>query len=384
MISNNLLLRVGFTHALSLWIVLILGCNMQNTNTPGQNQVDPSSFPSADDMRLLFNARPGIGRALAKTYWPDREDGDPYRYFNTMVNPKTVEEDLDVKEEFTNVSSEHFRSIGLPDYDDAGHPTHGQIEDYLCYRGEAGGMFEPIDRTLEVPLDHVEKFSPDYLQHLNSTFFKTFHHWRIHVLGYPAKGEPTLTLYKDATLIGNEVYAPGQVRDAITEWQQTILDLREQRDGARLRSLRLARHLAPKYVAQLAIAPVVLVAAFNHCHGDTNKHSFWIMRRFGKEPFGLTAPKTVGGGTNIKATRDGHVAHHRLNRLPIEIQEYAIPADGTHELVFRQTSPKPGATPPYIIRDDVPEFRITLSPSELLTDDDARRMLGGKSVFLLE
>ena len=364
-------------------IMTTLGCRMRDCKNSPPQQVDPSSFPSADDPKTLFNARLGMGLELEQYYHPDRKASAPYRYVNTMATPKEVTEDYVVKSDFIDISFAYYRSTGLPPVDDGSHSTFLNIEQIL-FRGEAGGLFEPIDRTLEIALDHVEKFSPQYIHHIASTLLTTHPHWRLHILGYPTYGERTLTVYKDAVVIGDKPYRLDESSTAITEWQQHILDLREQREGPRRRARRIVKHRAPTFVKELEKAPIVIVAAFNHCNGDTSKHSFWVMRKFEIEYFVLASHENVsGGGGQIYVNEKGGIVHYDQGLLLNRIIEHAIYANDPHEIVFRKVRRNPNGIGVFI-PDDGPEFRVTIPESDLLSDEDARRLLGDKSVFLLE
>jgi hypothetical protein len=124
----------------------------------------------------------------------------------------------------------------------------------------------------------------------------------------------------------------------------------------------MAKLRAPDCIHRLSETPIALVVAFDHCNGDTSKHSFWVMRRRAKDRFGLFSPKSVGGGRTFRVSEKGHMLQRNAPERTIILVEYAIPADASHELVFKET-------------DDGRKICITLSSGDLLTDEQSRQLL---------
>jgi hypothetical protein len=352
------------------WIliaILVMGCQMKSEVTSEPMR----QYPPADDQMNLYNARPGIGQDVWATFYPDQAGKDPYTYINTVPEPEEVYEDEDVKSDAARLLRGYLESIGFPLVNDYGESLLD--ERAFAYRGEVNGFFEAIDRTMETPVSDPAMFTTEYIRHIQTTLLKKHPLWRLRIVGTWREGESSIMVYPDAVCVGDKCCPPCDLDEQLALWRRTTMDMRDKKNGRRLRQLRVARQFLKTRFSQIESAPVVIVAAFDNCHGDPSKHSFWVLYRPGKIEYDLYSHRSIGGGTSLRISETGDVVSvYEKKRSKYRMIEHAIPADGPHELVFRKHRNQPSPLESIVLEDE-PEFRITLT--DLLSEEETRRLL---------
>ena len=92
-------------------------------------------------------------------------------------------------------------------------------ESDVCYRGQVGGFFSPLDRTLEIPGVSSELLSLKIVQGL-CRLLRTQHPlWRIAFLG---PNDVELILYPDCVRMGDTICVPESCGTIISSWKQQL------------------------------------------------------------------------------------------------------------------------------------------------------------------
>ncbi|MDQ3332900.1 MAG: hypothetical protein M3552_19995, partial [Planctomycetota bacterium] len=225
----------------------------------------PDQRPSADEWRVLWNAAPQEEPEDDEAWEEEPSDAEPveYTYVNSVPGPLPYGLDHDdaVKEALLREVSRYLQAAGLPVIDEYGGTRFDR--NCLYFRGEPGGEFEPLDRTIEISLSSPEIFTPGCVRHIQRTVLRQFPLWRVQIVATIRHGEQSLTIYPDAVRAGERLSPPADFDTLISDWQESIRRIREPVEGPKRRQALYVRRLLPEVLPTVPRDGVALIAVFN-------------------------------------------------------------------------------------------------------------------------
>ncbi len=158
----------------------------------------------------------------------------------------------------------------------------GQVEsfhDFFRYRGEAGGEFEPLDATLELPLVSTKLITPEFIRSAQQEVLSRFPLWRLHVCATYLHSERGVMIYPESVCVGDVQCPPREVESALAAWRPSVDAIRERRIGPRRRQVRLAANLATRALAADSGTDLILLFGSDNWCGDTSCWNVWCVDR---------------------------------------------------------------------------------------------------------
>lgn len=158
----------------------------------------------------------------------------------------------------------------------------GQLEsfhDFFRYRGEAGGEFEPLDATLELPLVSTKLITGEFIRSVQKDVLSRFPLWRLHVCGNYQELERGVMIYQESVCVGDVQCPPHEIESTLEAWRQSVDAIREPRIAPRRHQVRLAAKLATRALAADSDAELMLLFGSDNWRGNALRWNVWCVDR---------------------------------------------------------------------------------------------------------
>lgn len=387
--SENLCQPAYF--GLAFFVVLVADCGCWKTNpsepeaTIGEklNEEIPSNYPSATS-GIYYNVPP-FGRPPEDPEdeeYPDvtadlRKKKPANEYFNTVRSPTTIS-----GSELASISLLAERTVkdfvteqNIPRRGELGDEIWRAMDEFITPAGDAMGCWEPLDRTLLMPLTDPVLYSPKFIRVLQETVLREHPLWRfivyVDAFGYEREHLVALAIYPDAIVLGEEQYDLSLQDDQVRKWQDAMQRVIDHTRGAEIRQLRWAASRLPDLLEQLRSKHVVLVAAADNWLGDTSQHSMWIMQGGSEFTFRTDIFPGLATGRSFYVTKEGALSGIFQKGRPF-LYLRTVPARKTHQLTVRYNKAKAKPWESGIELADQTEFTIVVRPKDIRTESDLK------------
>lgn len=351
----------------------------------------PDQRPSADEWEILWNPAPPttdedmFGERDPTVDWddalPTKEEAEAMLAEYTLVYSapaplpydvgKHFDSDDNVKEELLKVIPAYLESAKIPLFDEYGHNYFDH--EPFSFRGEVSGHFEPLDRTIEIPLLNPDIFTPGMVRHIQATVLQKYPLWRIQVVATTRDGERSLTIYSDVVRFGDTLAPPAEFGSTVTSWQEQIRRIREPVEGPKRRQALYVRSLLPDVLPTVPENGAALIAVFDNWRGNYEKSSVWIAYDGSDYSYNwsLRLPSSVessksldnlGHGGEFFADFQGHISKSKGD-MRFNILNYIVPFEDELELSIEH-------------KEEKSTQQFTIRRSEAITDAELKRLLG--------
>lgn len=298
-------------------------------------------------------------------------------YFNTVPSPTTIS-----GSELASISLLAERTVkdfvteqNIPRRGELGDEIWRAMDEFITPAGDAMGCWEPLDRTLLMPLTDPVLYSPMFIRVLQETVLREHPLWRfivyVDAFGYEREHLVDLAIYPDAIVIGEELYGISLQDDRVRSWQASMRQVFDHTRGAEIRQLRWAASRLPDLLEQLKSKHVVLVAAADNWLGDTSQHSIWIMQGGSEFTFRTDDFPGLATGRSFYVTKEGALSGIFKKGRPF-LYLRTVPAGKTHQLTVRYNKAKAKPSESGAELADQTEFTIFVRPEDIRTESDLK------------
>lgn len=231
-------------------------------------------------------------------------------------------------------------------------------EEGFKFRGELEGMFDPWDRTLEMPVTAVALFSIEFVRHVQATFLKEWPLWRLHLCGTRSEGEESIFIYPDVVCVGEVQCPPANLESELGAWQDRTAKIRDGYYGCKARQWRWVLRQLPALLARPVESDARTVASFDNWQGEFDVYNIWVLQRGfyvdistpdDCDDIGVTYAFFVDStGTKCNPSRDGEY---------FSVVQYTVPKNS-------------GRATLALLRDrDGQRWEIAIEPAAVITDE---------------
>ncbi len=343
------------------------------------------TWPAPDEDYLRYNV-PDEAMHLYK------EEGDKQTFVYSMPDEmleiiKQIDYEPMVKEDVQEAVDEYLNSIKYTGIDEYGETEYefaeedGDDSPMFKYSGELSGYFQPLDRTLELPLFNQEIFTVDFVRHIQLFLKKEYPLWRLRICGTQKDGEEDMIIYPEVVWVGKAQSPPDDLETNLKSWSERINAIRKDDRGPLTRQLEYLKKKLPLAVKQLAeqlkqkdLKPFVVVAAFNGIQGDNTQHCIWMLQIENYITLGPSSPENIGSGERFHVTPEGKMykGKGRISLGNYYLYQKSFPIDRNvenyHFVISGYGSGGGGREKP-----DGREWKFQLDAKDIITDAELQK-----------